>query len=217
MTDFIKAELVRKNKLGRIIRIAIVATASLVGLILALISLFKGDFLYTVAYLAASVLGVLYAVISINATFVQSVILDGDKLSLNTWNNGFFPFDIHYKPRFFADFVPAKSVTYEISITDIKEVCIGSKGFLLKAADKDAVTEKFDKILACDKGFDKLLRRYDILYVKTSDERVYMMEVNNFDADSLYAIMDNLERNVQGLEFKTNVRLLRRKKDSSKI
>lgn len=217
MTEFMKAELAKNKKLSRLIRIAVVSTVSLLGLVLAAVSLFKADFLYAFAYLIAGALGVLYVAISINATFVQSVILDGDKLILNTWNNGFFPFDVYYKPRFFADFVPAKSVSYEIVINDIKELCVGSKGFLLKTADKDSVTEKLDKIIACDKSLDKHIKRYDILYVKMLDGRVYMMEVNDFDSESLYSIMDSLERKVQGLEFKTNVRLLRKRKDSSKI
>ena len=217
MTEFIKAELDKKKKLNRLIRIAVVSTVSLVGLVLAVISLFKGDFLYAFAYLIAGALGVLYATISINATFVQSVVMNGDKLILNTWNNGFFPFDVFYKPRFFADFVPAKSASYEIAVNEIKELCIGSKGFLLKTADKDAVAEQLGKIIACDKGLDKHLKRYDILYVKTLDGKVYMMEVNNFDSDSLYVIMDNIERNVQGMEVKTNVRLLRKRKDSAKM
>lgn len=217
MTEFIKAELAKKKKQSRIIRIAVVSTVSLVGLVLAVASLFKGDFLYAFAYLIAGALGVLYAAISINATFVQSVTLDGDKLVLNTWNNGFFPFDVYYKPRFFADFVPAKSVSYEIASNDIKELLIGSKGFLLKMADEGAINEKLGIIIACDKGLDKHLKRFDILYVKTVDGGVYMMEVNDLDSDCLYEIMDNIEKNVQGLEFKTNVRSLRKRKDSAKI
>lgn len=217
MANFVKAELDRKTKTGKLVRIAVVSTVSLVGIILAVTSLIGGAVLYALAYLAAGVLGVLYAIISINATFVQSIILNGEKLYLNTWDNGFFPFDIYYKPRFLADFVPAKSISYEINIADISEIVVGSKGFLLKAADADAVSTKMNELLATDSGLDKFLKRYDIFYVKLADGKVYMMEVNNFDADSLYAIADYAERTVQGLEFKTNVRLLRRRKDSKEM
>ena len=217
MTNFVKAELDRKTKTGKLIRIAVVSTISLVGIILAVTNLIGGAVVYALAYLAAGTLGVLYAIISINATFVQNIIMDGDKLFLNTWENGFFPFDINYKPRFLADFVPAKSVSYEINLADVSEIAVGSKGFLLKMTDSDAVSEKMNQILATDAGLDKFLKRYDIFYVKLTDGRTYMMEVNNFDTDSLYAIADYAERTVQGLEFKTNVRLLRRRKDSKEL
>lgn len=217
MTNFIKAELAAKVKTGNIIRISLVATVSVIGLILAVTSLVSGAFLYAAAYLVAGALGILYAIIKINSTFVQSVVLDGDRLILNMWDNGFFPYNIHYKPRFFADFVPAKSVSYEVNLADICDVAIGSRGFLAKSADEDIVSKRIAEILKTDKSLEKFLKRYDILYVKLSGGKSYMMSVNNFDTDALYAIVDFLERNVQGLEFKTNVRLLRRMRDSADL
>lgn len=217
MTNYIKAELSAGIKKRNMIRIALVGTVSVIGLILSLTSLLDGAFLYAVAYLVAGALGILYAVIRINTVFVQSVVLDGDKLILSMWENGFFPYNINYKPRFFADFVPAGCVSEEINISDITDIAIGSRGFLGKSVDAETVSEKMSELLSADKSLEKYLRRYDMLYIKLSDGKTHIMSVNNFDTDALCGIVDYLERNVQGLEFKTSVRLLRRKKDQKDL
>lgn len=216
MTNFIKAELDAKVRTRSIVKIAVVATVSIAGLVLAVTSLIGGAFLYAAAYLVAGALGVLYAIIRINATFVQSVVLDGDRLTLNMWDNGFFPYNIHYKPRFFADFVPAKSVSYELNISDISDIVIGSSGFVAKT-DADSISKRIAEVLDEDKSLERFLKRYDMLYVKLSDGGTYIMSVDSFDTDALYELVDYLERNVQGLEFKTNVRHLRRMRDSADL
>lgn len=211
MTDFVKAELAQKKKTGCIVQLLVVSIASVAGIILSVVNIFGGKLLYTLAYLLAGLLGLLYTAIKLNSTFARSVVLNDGKLYMRSWDNGFFPYNIAFRPKFFADFVPAKTIVREVNISDITDLAIGSRGFLQRSVDAQSVSEKMTELISYDKSLEKYLKRYDILYVRLADGKVGMMSVDCFDMKALGDIADYLERNVQGMRFKTNVRLLRKR------
>lgn len=211
MTDFVKAELAQKKKTGCIVQLLVVSIASIAGIILSVVNIFGGKLLYTLAYLLAGLLGLLYTAIKLNSTFARSVVLNDGKLYMRSWDNGFFPYNIAFRPKFFADFVPAKTIVREVNISDITDLAIGSRGFLQRSVDAQSVSEKMTELISYDKSLEKYLKRYDILYVRLADGKVGMMSVDCFDMKALGDIADYLERNVQGMRFKTNVRLLRKR------
>ena len=124
------------------------------------------------------------------------------------------PYNIDFKPQFFGDFVPAKSVVYEIPLSDISEISIGSKGFLVKTLKDIEINNIFSDFSKRCKRADGLIRRLDILAVKLRDGKVYMMNVDKFDFDKIYEIVDYIEHRTQELLFNTNVRVLRRKRET---
>ena len=214
MANSVKAELSATVKRINLIKIAVVATISVVGLILAAVSIFRGAFLFALAYLVAGVLGVLYTIIEINSTLPPSIECDGERLILNTWENGFFPYKIDFTPRFFADFVPAKSVSSTLPLDDITELAIGTKGFLTRTLKSREIEERLTEICLLSRRIEGYMKRCDILCVRLKDDSIHMMSVKDFDMDAMYKIIDMTEHRIQGLEFKTNVRKLRRKRET---
>ncbi len=213
MATLVKAELCERVKRISYIKIAIVATISVVGIGLAIYSILKLSLLFALAYLVAGVMGVLYTIIEINSTLVPSVECDGENLLMNIWDNDVFPHRIDFKPRFFADFVPAKSVTYKVPLVDIIDLAIGTKGFLSRTMKSHELDERFLKLSGLSKRAAAFMKRCDILCVRTKDEKLYMMSVKDFDMEALYKIVDMTEHQIQGLEFKTSVRQLRKKRE----
>ena len=114
------------NKIRRnsIIKLALIATVSVVGVLMAVVCMIDRTPVFALLYLIAAVLGVMYSVMQINATLPPSVEFDEHTLYLNTWDNCFFPFRVGFRPAFLADFVPAKTVTFELPIADICELAI---------------------------------------------------------------------------------------------
>ncbi|MBS7298022.1 MAG: hypothetical protein KIG65_02960 [Eubacteriales bacterium] len=213
MAKLIKAELAANKKRMNMIKIAIVAAVSVIGLMLAAVSVINSSFLFATAYFIGGILGVMYTVIKINSTFPQSVVCDGEKLIIRRWENGFFPYVIDFRPRFFADFVPAKTITEEIKVSDIKDMAIGTKAFLSRAVKDFELDKRINDVSAVNRRLASVMKRSDILYIRLNDDRMYVMSVTDFDVDALYRIVDIVEHIAAGLEFKTNIRLLRRKRE----
>lgn len=210
----VKAELAQKTKRLNGIKIALVAVVSVIGLMLAAISVMNGSYLFAAAYLIAGMLGVMYAVIKINSTFPPLVTSDGDKLYIRMWDNGFFPYIIDFRPKFFADFMPAKTVTTEIPLSEIADLAIGTMGFLLRTYNNYDLDRKLNQIAAESRRLEAIMKRCDILYIRLKDDRVFAVSVTGFDVDELFYLVDMIEHNASGLEFKTNMRLLRRKRET---
>ena len=214
MAVFVKAELARKTKRLNAIKIALVAAISVIGLMLAAISVINGSYLFSTAYLIAGMLGVMYAVIKINSTFPPLITCDGQKLLVRMWDNGFFPYIIDFKPKFFADFMPAKTVTREIPLCEIADLAIGTRGFLSRTYKDYDLDEKLNRISQDSRRLESVMKRCDILYIRLNDGSVFAVSVTDFDVDELFALVDLIEHNAVGVEFKTNLRLLRRRRET---
>ncbi len=214
MEEVLRAELSEKTKKINTVKISIVLSVSVLGLILAVLNLFLASFLFAVVYFVAGFLGLIYSVIIINETLVPRITVLENSLVLRTWDNGFLPYNIDFKPQFFGDFVPAKSVVYEIPLSDISGISIGSKGFLVKTVKDIELNNIFSDLLARCKRADGMIKRLNILVVKLRDGKVYAMNVDKFNFDALYEVVDYIEHRTQELLFNTNVRVLRRKRET---
>ncbi len=214
MAKAIKAELSEKVKKISLVKIAVVGTISIVGLIFSLCNLFGRGWIFALFYFVAGMMGVLYTVIEINLTRVPSVECDGETLWLNTWDNGIFPYRVDFKPRFFADFIPAKSESITLPLDEISDIAVGTMGFLRKTLKSQELDSEFSKFSHFSKRVGLYVKRCDIFCVRLKDGGIYMMSVKNFDMDGLYNIIDMIERSVQGVEFSTNIRKLRKKRET---
>lgn len=214
MEHLVRAGLGQRERRNNIIKLTLVATVAVVGILMAVISVINGAYVFAALYLLAAVLGVLYSIIKINAVIPPYAASDGERLYLNTWDNNFFPFNIDFRPAFFADFIPAKTLSYEIPISEITDMAIGTKGYLLRVLHDEKFAERMVDISRRNRRIDGLIKRCDILYVKVRSGEIYMMSVSDFDINGLYRLVDVVEHSARGLEFKTNLRKLRKKRET---
>ncbi len=211
MKDVTKAGVSAKVKKNGIIKLTIIATVAVIGIIFSVYSAFNMQYLFALLYFIAACLGVIYSIMKINTVLPPSIECDGKILSLTTWDNCIFPYDVNFKPSVFADFVPAKTKSFELTVSEISSVVIGSKGFIVRTSADSDIEHRFFEILGNNKKFHNIAKRSDIFYVKLKDGSVYFMSVDGFDANELYDIIDTIAHYVHGLEFKTNIRILRKK------
>ncbi len=214
MAKSVKAELSERVKKQSLVKIAVVGTISLTGLILSVSSLIGRSWIFGLLYLVAGLMGALYTVIEINLTKVPSIECDGETLWLNIWDNGIFPYKFDFKPSFFADFIPSKNVREEIALADISDIAVGTMGFLTKTLKSQELDRRFAEFTDFSKRVALYVKRCDIFCVRLADGRIHMMSVKNFDIDRLYTIIDMIEHSVQGVEINTNIRKLRKKRET---
>lgn len=214
MEHLVRAGLGQRERRNNMIKLTLVATVAVVGILMAVISVINGAYVFAALYLLAAVLGVLYSIIKINAVLPPYAASDGERLYLSTWDNNFFPFNIDFRPAFLADFIPAKTLSYEIPVSEITGMAIGTKGYLLRALHDEKFAERMADISRRNRHIDGLMKRCDILYVRVRSGDIYMMSVSDFDINGLYRLVDVVEHSVRGLEFKTNLRKLRKKRET---
>lgn len=214
MEHTVRAGISAKKKQNGIIKLTVVATAAVVGVLMTVVSLVHGAYLFALLYAAAALLGGLYAVIKINSILPPCAEASSEMLYMTTWDNSFFPFNIDFRPAFLADFIPAKTITYEIPMSEIADMAIGTKGYLARALNNPVFDARMNELTRKNHRLDTLLKRCDILYVRLKNDDVYMMSVSDFDVNELYRLVDIVEHATRGLEFKTNLRLLRKKRET---
>ena len=203
----------KKIRRNSIIKLALIATVSVVGVLMAVVCLIDRTPVFALLYLIAAVLGVMYSVMQINATLPPSVEFDEHTLYLNTWDNCFFPFRVGFRPAFLADFVPAKTVTFELPIADICELAIGTKSYLSRMMQNEAIDIRLGEISRKSRHINEMLKRVDILYARLTNGEIYMMSVTDFDVDGLNDMVNAVMHGAHVSEFKTNMRLLRKKRE----
>lgn len=209
-----RVTLAKKVRRNNIIKLSFIATVSVAGIFMATKCVIEGALVFALIYLLAAVLGVMYSVMQINATLPVSVEFDERRLYLNTWDNGFFPFRTEFRPAFLADFVPAKTVVYEIPIENICEMAIGTKSYLSRIMQNEMIDIRLGEISRKSRHINDMLKRIDILYVRLTDGEIYMMSVTDFDVDGLSEAVSAVSHGARVLDFKTNMRLLRKKRES---
>lgn len=193
-----------------LVKLSIVAAVSVTGIFMAVLSIINASYLFALLYMAAAVLGVLYSIIKINSILPPYAACDGRILYMNTWDNCFFPFNVSFRPKFFADFVPAKLITYEVPVEEIVDMAIGTKGFLSRTVKDELLEKKIADTVGDGGRLADLIKRCDILYVKLKNGAVCAMSVTDFDVEQLHRLVDLIEHCTHGLDFKTNLRKLRK-------
>lgn len=186
-----------------IIKISLVGSVSLLGLVLSLYSLVIGSYLFALWYFAAFILGLAYVIIRINTVFPTYIAADSERVILSVWKNGVMPYTLPEKPTFISDFIPERVKTVEISMTDIDTVIIGSRRYLLKTLP----TEDYPKILKQldnDKHFSSVLKRMDFIYIQAKDGENCFMSITDFDINELLSFVGVVEKHCTGVKILTN-------------
>ncbi len=186
------------------IKIAAIGTISLLGLVLGIYSVVTAKYIFALWYFIAFILGLSYTVIRINTAYPTYIATDGEKLVMSVWTNGIMPYTLPDKPNFLSDFIPDKVKTYEIPMSELDSVYIGSKKFLKRSLAENAYPEILTRF-EDDRHFDKTTKRMDFIYLGLKDDSYRFMSITGFDIDSLAEFIDTVEKNCVGVQVHTNM------------
>ncbi len=215
MEHLAKAGLNSKTRREYMIKISLVASVSLLGIILSVCSIFLGNYLFAAWYFAAFVLGLSYVIIRINTVFPTYLAADSEKVILSVWQNGILPYTLPEKPTLLSDFIPEKVKTDEISISDIDMVLLGSRKYLIRNLNDDEYPEIL-KRLDKNKHFDGTLKRMDFIYIRAKNGENCFMSITGFDISELSEVIAVIEKYCQGVRIMTNLPKLARLRNSIK-
>ena len=215
METSIKASVNAKLRRNATVKISIVGTVAVLGLVLAVYSLFTANVLFSLWYFIAFVLGLSYVIIRINAIFPTYVELNNGKLIMSVWENGIVPYKIPEKPTFLSDFMPEKIKRDEILQEEIAEIYIGSKRFFERYLTEEQIPETI-KRLGGNSHFDSAVRRMDFMLIIAKDGESCFMSVTDFDIAALAEIVDELEKNCMGIKISIGIPKLVRLRERMK-
>ncbi|MBO5060077.1 MAG: hypothetical protein J6C82_04105 [Clostridia bacterium] len=186
------------------IKISLVGSVSLLGVILAVYSIFIGNYLFAAWYFAAFILGLSYVIIRINTVFPTYLAADAERVVLSVWKNGVLPYTLPEKPTLISDFIPERVKIVEIAMGDIDTVLIGSRKYLLR----NLTDEEYPKILKQldkNKHFDGILKRMDFIYIKAKDGENCFMSITGFDINGISEFVGIIEKYCHGVQIMTNL------------
>lgn len=209
METFLKASVNAKLRRNATVKISLVGTVTLVGLVLSLYSLFTANFLFFVWYFIAFVLGLSYVVIRVNSVFPTYLSVENDKLMMSVWDNGIVPYKLPENPTFLSDFMPEKIKKEEINLSEIAEVYIGSKRFFERNLDEAKYPETLKKLCE-NKHLENTVKRMDFILVIAKDGESCFMPVTDFDIEALADITDELEKSCAGVKIHIGLPKLKR-------
>lgn len=196
-----RATLSRKVKNVNLFIICAVGSISALGIVMAAYSLIKSEILFAVVYALAFILGFSYVVMKINSIMPTYIERSGDEISVQNWENGFFPFVP--EKGFFAEFIPAKSAVRSMAVKDISKICIGSRNYLLKTVSGG---EFFERLKSYRERYDNILKHMEFLYIKSSDGEEMFLSVTDYDEAELIEILKPIVEENEKIDFKCGSR-----------
>lgn len=195
-----KASINKKTKNRGMISICITASISLLGLVMAIYSLVKLKLIFTIIYLVAVLLGLLYAVLKINTIIPPYIARSGDYLYFQLWC-GLFPF--RTDKGFIGEFLPTKSVLKKINISQINRIYLGTRNYLLKVVLQG---EFADELAAAKEKYENIIKKMEFIYITTKDNNEVYMSVSDFDDELLAEVLKPIVEDNDMVDFKCNNR-----------
>jgi len=217
MKDFEKVCLNKRDRNINIVKISLVATVSLVGFAMMIVSIAVGNFIFAIWYGIAFLLALIYVEIRINAVFPTYVMTDGEKLTMSTWHNEIMPYKLPEKPTFFSDYIPDKIKTDEILLKDIMSIYLGSERLFYKELPEDAIPKNLKRALE-DSHSQNEVKRMDFMLVIAKNNEECFMSIDKFDVKALASLLDTVEKNGDRIQIFTNMpKLSKIREDSKKV
>ena len=102
--------------------ITFVTLLSCFALVMIIYNLIKGNYLFSIAWLIATVLAGTYVLIRINTVYATYIMTDRRSLYMKNWSNDFLPYDYDNKVKILSEFIPAKTKLIEIPLDEINAV-----------------------------------------------------------------------------------------------
>lgn len=212
MVSEIKARTAAGYRRKNTVLITILTLLSCFALVMVIYNLIKGDYLFSAAWLIATVLAGTYVFIRINTVYSTYIMTDRETLYMRNWSNDFLPYDFDNKVKILSEFIPAKTKLVEIPLSEINEVLIGTKNFIKRNVNPNS--DFVDSIRKLEKTKDFYRKRtissMDIFYVGTYDNECYYMPIVKFDTKDVTKIVQILQRKNPDLVFKSSNRSYRK-------
>ncbi len=196
-----RASMNKKVKNFNLILICIIGSISVLGLVMAIYSIVKFEFLFAIVYLIAMILGFSYIIMKINLIMPTYVERNNDYICIQNWVNGLFPFVPDN--GFIGEFVPSKSMLKKIDISSIVKIYIGSRNYLLKIVEPGYFSSTME---AYKEKYDNIIKHMEFLYIKTVDDAEVFVSVTDFDEDELVSILKPIIEENEKIDFKCSNR-----------
>ena len=194
------------------VMIVICSILTVFSLVMAIVSIAQRKYLFMAAWIIAMILLATYIIIRINTIFTTSISTDTVNLYMKNWSNDFLPYDYSYKIKILSEFVPAKTKTLEIPISEIRTIIIGTKNYIKRNLDSDTDFAKNIRALENSKDFYRkhTISSMDIFYVETHDGECCYMPIVQFGTRELVKILQTLRYRNPGIVIKSGSRAFKR-------
>ncbi len=193
------------------VSIALVSTAAVVGVYLAVYNCVAGSMLFAAAYAVAVILAADYAVMKANTVFATYISAEDGYLYIKNWNNDFFPYAANGRIKALREFIPARTRIFEVPVDEISDVAIGTKNYIKRLFPED---EGFKRRIARyeqngGSGQKRFLKTADIFYVRTIDGKSLVSGISRYDEDALARIVKYIKREYPAANVMLNSREFR--------
>lgn len=174
----------------------ILALLSCFALAMTVYNLIKGNYMFFVAWLIATILAATYVLIRVNTVYPTYIAADKQNIYMKNWTNDFLPYDYGSKIKILSEFIPAKTKIVEIPIDEINTIIIGTKNFIKRNVGAETDFAKNIRALEKTKDFyrKKTVSSMDIFYVETYNGECYYMPISRFDTGSVMKIVRLIQR-----------------------
>ena len=196
-----RASMNKKVKNFNLILICIIGSISVLGLVMAIYSIVKFEFIFAIIYLVAVILGFSYIIMKINLIMPTYVERNNEFLCIQNWVNGVFPFVPDN--GIIGEFLPSKSMLKKINISSISKVYIGSRNYLLKLVEPGYFSSTMD---IYNEKYDNIIKHMEFLYIKTTDDAEVFLSVTDFDEDELVSVFKPIVEENEKIDFKCSNR-----------
>lgn len=196
-----RASMTKKVKNFNLILICIIGSISVLGLVMAIYSIVKFEFIFAIIYLVAVILGFSYIVMKINLIVPTYVERKDEFIFIQNWVNGLFPFVPDN--GLIGEFIPSKSMLKKIDISSIVKIYIGSRNYLLKIVEPGYFSNTMETY---KEKYDNIIKHMEFLYIKTVDDTEVFVSVTDFDEDELVGIFKPIIEENEKIDFKCSNR-----------
>lgn len=204
--EFANKTMIRKDKkLKGIAAIAILCAVACASVVLGILSIVDKKYIFSIVYLVALMLSILYTVMKINIVMPTFIANDEENLYMRYWNNGFFAFRID--KGFFGEFIPEKIKSSKITLNGIVKVCVGTGKFISRILPESSFAAKISE----QKGkYLKMIKKTEFIHFTLASGKERYMPITDFDYETLSDIIKDIQRVNANLNFTTANRKLKK-------
>ena len=197
-----KASIEKKIKNKNMVFICIIASISLLGLVMAIYSLITLRILFAIIYILAVICGFSYAIMKINTIIPTYIAKKDGYLYLQTWR-GLFSF--RTDKGIIGEFIPSMTVLKRVDISAISKIYLGSRNYLLKLVTSGDFAEQ---LVMSKEKYENIVKKMEFIYIATRDNNEIYMSVTDFDSDELTDVLKPIVDGNDKIDFKCNNRII---------
>lgn len=197
-----KVSIEKNTKNKNIIITSIIASISLLGLVMAIYSIIRLKIIFALIYLVAVTFGLSYVIMKINTIIPIYLARKDGYLYIQTWE-GMFPF--RSDKGLIGEFLPSKTLLRKVDISAISHIYLGSRNYLLKLVNDGNF---HDELINANENYENILKKMEFLYISTIDNREIYMSVTDFDNEELAQILKPVVDEDEKIDFKCNNRVI---------